>query len=68
MIMNLNNCLQTSLLILTIGAVGCGQKGPLYLDETQDGTEKRVEPKDEKRLEELKELEQQNESQPVITY
>lgn len=66
--MNLKHFLQVSLLILTIGTVGCGQKGPLYLDETEDGKEKHVEPEDEKRLEELKELEQQNESQPVITY
>lgn len=62
---NLKNCFLIGLILVS---GGCGQKGPLYIDDTQDGTAERAQPKDEKRLKELEELEQQNESQPVITY
>jgi predicted small lipoprotein YifL len=60
--------LATCLIILVFNFAGCGQKGPLYLDDAQDETAERVKSEDEKRQKELKDLERRNESQPGITY
>ncbi len=56
------------LVSLLPAATGCGQKGPLYLDNTADETVERVTPEEEARQNELKDLERRNDSQPDITY
>lgn len=57
-----------SLIFLILTFAGCGQKGPLYLDDKPEESVKIVTPEEKQRQKELKDLERRNESQPVLTY
>ncbi len=56
------------LILFTLTSAGCGQKGPLYVDNTPDATAERATPEDEKRRKQLESLEPRNDSRPGITY
>ncbi|MGH8548109.1 MAG: LPS translocon maturation chaperone LptM [Methylococcales bacterium] len=60
--------LAACLVTLILAFAGCGQKGPLYLDDSPDETVENVKPEDEERQKKLKDLERRNDSQPGITY
>lgn len=60
--------LATCLVTLILTFAGCGQTGPLYLDDTPDETVESVKPEEAERQKELKDLERRNDSQPGITY
>ena len=47
---------------------GCGQKGPLYLDNTSDNTQTRVPPEETEQQKDLEDLERKNQTQPDLTY
>ena len=47
---------------------GCGQKGPLFLDNTQAAQQPGVTPEETESQKDLKDLEKQNQSQPDLTY
>ena len=55
-------------LILVVIFTGCGQKGPLFLDNTPDTPQPPGTPEETESQKDLKELEHQNQDQPDLTY
>ncbi len=60
--------LVSGLFSLVLSSSSCGQKGPLYLDETPEAKAKPAKIEVQERRKKREGLEQQNESQPGTTY
>jgi predicted small lipoprotein YifL len=62
------NHLIAGLIFLIVASAGCGQKGPLYLEDTAGAPKERAEAEDEERQKDLEGQRQSNERKPEIAY